>query len=163
MWKRRSPPEGDARSTLLQLSHILTNVETVANAASYQTSLALQLSHILTNVETGNRFGLWTLCLALQLSHILTNVETLESQIRRVGQTPASIEPHSYECGNTLREDQATPFAIASIEPHSYECGNQVIATRERLALFASIEPHSYECGNAGRVTLPTGKGVSFN
>ena len=40
------------------------------------------------------------------------------------------------------------PLYIASIEPHSYECGNFICQYEIPGADGASIEPHSYECGN---------------
>ena len=36
----------------------------------------------------------------------------------------------------------------ASIEPHSYECGNWPYLAKTSASVGASIEPHSYECGN---------------
>ena len=94
--------------------------------------------------------------------------------ISRRAHRAASIEPHSYECGNHIRPLHLSIAHPASIEPHSYECGNGArrafglsearglqlshihmnVETREvaeALADFldASIEPHSYECGNA--------------
>ena len=62
----------------------------------------------------------------------------------------ASIEPHSYECGNFVVAEFGRAHAqVASIEPHSYECGNAVLFNTKSAALSASIEPHSYECGNS--------------
>ena len=60
----------------------------------------------------------------LQLSHILTNVETpfIKLELRVEGR--ASIEPHSYECGNEHQRRTLLLETDASIEPHSYECGN---------------------------------------
>ena len=60
----------------------------------------LQLSHIHMNVETIFGKGTEAYDKMLQLSHIHMNVETLGEYLDIVIPQIASIEPHSYECGN---------------------------------------------------------------
>ncbi len=125
MWKRLKGYETGVSFLKLQLSHIHMNVETRRGRArekghvvasiephSYECGngalaaifvapkLLLQLSHIHMNVETSTARLLTAQLPKLQLSHIHMNVETGRGCPRKAPGDGASIEPHSYECGN---------------------------------------------------------------
>ena len=81
------------------------------------------------------------------------NVETRPILLLAENELPASIDPHSYECGNSSpavsnasrsRSLQLSHIHmnVETLEPERLEVGIQQ---------WASIEPHSYECGNEAK------------
>ena len=78
------------------------------------------------------------------------NVETEVKVVRIVRLDTASIEPHSYECGNVFRSrDLAALGGLLQLSHiHMNVETERKVARDALLHLKASIEPHSYECGN---------------
>ncbi len=102
------------------------NVETRLPEMNLGAGEALQLSHIHMNVETGVVPATPEYQGMLQLSHIHMNVETAVLSTLQNLAASASIEPHSYECGNRR-----------SVHPH---CGSNMLLQLSHIHM--NVETH---------------------
>ena len=176
-------------ASLLQLSHVHTNVETSQINEVTATYNALQLSHVHTNVEThgqpsilkfnllasieprsyerGNKTcgGLLAKALSLlQLSHVHTNVETPE-RARKLLKLNTLQLSHVHTNVETFCAATHLIVAIQTLQLSHVHTNVETISDAAvcQDGQSASIEPRSYERGNPITFGETLSRSICFN